>query len=306
MSKSRKKHAVPSFPAFALLRPHLDELWNNPALPQQADAEIQTALDQLARGVKPALLLPALIRSFQSAPADARARVNALLPEWLRMREHVPALVELIANGRVDAELLETANAWVAASGVNLPQPFSAPVDLFFQAYGLDNEMQATIIVLWYVNQKKNRLHGMGFLVDHNPPWDGAVKDVVIYPKLNSRDMQQRYIDTWTEHGDPLTAIERHEAKIKILNALNHNRDSKIRLPRDLIANRNAFGQFVLALPDASDTPAFTAADWEFLSQNGQTPEGLSHNERKHGFRTRTKEGEEILIRPDFDLDGVL
>src|SRR5450759_1591610 len=88
MSKSKKKHAVPNIPAAALLRPRLDALWNNPALPQQTDAEIQTALDELARGVKSDFLLPTLIRAYRSAPASARSRVDAWLPNWLSARSH--------------------------------------------------------------------------------------------------------------------------------------------------------------------------------------------------------------------------
>ena len=303
MSKSKKKHAIPNLPATALLRPRLDALWNNPALPQQSDAEIQTPLDELARGVNADFLLLTLIRAYQSAPAATRSRLDALLPAWLRAREHIAALAELVAKGRLDAELRETAGTWLAASGANLELPVRAPGDLVYGAYDFDNGSQATTQVLWYVNEKKNRLHGMSVLIDHNPPWDGAVKDAMVFPKLDVRDMLRRYVDVWEQRGPGLAAISGAAAKTKILHALSRNRASKIRLPRDLIASRNAFAQFVLALPNAPNTPTFTDADWDYLSKNGQTPEDLSQNERKYGYRTRMEDGKELVIFRDPDLE---
>jgi len=303
MSKSKKKHAVPNIPAAALLRPRLDALWNNPALPQQSDAEIQTVLDELARGVKPDFLLPTLIRAYRSAPASARSRVDALLPNWLSARGHIAALTELIAKGRLAAELREPASAWLKASGVNLILPVSPPADLFYQAYDFDNEFQATTFVLWYVNAKKNRLHGMSVLIDRHPPWDGALKDIMVVPKLDLREMLRRYVDIWADRGEAMTPIKGSAAKTKTLKALGCSRASKIRLPRDLIANRNAFAQFILALPDAPDTPTFTDADWDSLKANGESPESISFNEQRYGYRTRTKDGKEILVLRDPDWD---
>jgi len=305
MSKP-KRFSVPNLPAAALLRPRLDALFKDSALAEKSDAEILAALDELARGAKPDLLLPTLIRAWQAAPASAQARLAALIPNWLRERGHIATLQELAARNRLDAELRAAASAWLSANGVNLPQPTPIATDLFYQAYDLDNGMQGTTRVLWYVSEKKNRLYGMSMLYDHNPPWDGAVKDILVLPKDDPRDTLRRFVDIWATRGETMAPISGSAAKTKILKSLQRNRASNIRLPRDLIAHRDAFTRFVLALPNASDTLTFTDADWDFLCANGQSPESLSQHERTHGYRTRTKDGKEILVlgNPDDWDDG--
>jgi len=305
MSKP-KKFSIPNLPATALLRPRLDALFKDSTFVEKLDAEILAALDELARGVKPDLLLPTLIRAWQAASASAQARLATLIPNWLRERGHLATLQELAARNRLDAELRATASAWLSANGVNLPRPAPIATDLFYQAYDLDNGMQGSTLVLWYVNEKKNRLYGMSVLYDHNPPWDGAVKDILMLPKDDPRDTFRRFVDIWATRGETMAPISGGAAKTKIFKSLHCNRASNIRLPSDLIANRDAFTQFVLALPNASDTPTFTDADWDFLRANGQSPESLSHHERTHGYRTRTKDGKEILVlgNPDDWDDG--
>ncbi|MBI3912697.1 MAG: hypothetical protein HY327_00665 [Chloroflexi bacterium] len=298
MSKS-KKISIPNLPAAVLLRPRLDALCHQPALTQQSEAEIRAALDALARGVKPDLFLPTLISAWQAAPASAQARLATVIPNWLRERGHMATLQELAARNRLDAELRGTASAWLSAIGVTLPPPAPIATDLFFQAYDLDNGMQGSTLVLWYVSEKKNRLYGMSVLYDHNPPWDGAVKDILVIPKGDPRDTLRRFVDIWATRGETMAPISGSAAKTKILKSLYCNRASNIRLPRDLISQRDAFMQFVLALPNASNTPTFTDAEWDFLRANGQSPESLSRHERTQGYRTRTEDGKEILVFGD-------
>ena len=302
MSKP-KKFPIPSLPAASLLRPRLDALFKDVALAEKSDAEVLAALDVPARGVKPDMLLPTLMRAWQAAPASTQVRLAALLPGWLHERGHIATLQELAARNRLDAALRATASAWLAANGVTLPSPAPITTDLFYQAYDLDNGMQGSTLVLWYVNEKKNRLYGMSVLYDHNPPWDGAIKDSLVLPKDKPRDTLHRLADIWAPSGETMASIPASAAKTKILKALHCNRASNIRLPRDLIAQRDAFAQFILALPNAPDTPKLTDADWDYLSKNGQTPESLSLHEQKYGYRTRMEDGKELLIFRDPDDD---
>lgn len=307
MSKhSKQEQGTTNFPATVLFRPRLDALWRNPELVQQTDPAIEAEMDGITRGVKPDFLLQAMLRAFLSAPAPARLRLDAILPRWLGNRNLLPTLETMVTQGTVEGELRDQAIAWLKAGGIDFVAPVIAPTDLFFRAYGLDDKFQALVSVFWYVTSKKNRLHGINFLIDYHPPWNGAVKDIMVYPKLDPRDMLKRYVDFWKERGQPLTPINGAVAKTKIFKSLGCNRASKIRLPRDLIANRDVFTQFVLALPDAPDQPPFTDDDWKFLSANGQTPEEIMRYEQTVGRRVRTEDGKEILVMGELDWEDDL
>lgn len=307
MSKSKKKYSAPNFPASVLLRPRLDALWNKSDLSQQSDAAIIAELDEITRGVKLDLLLPTLIRSCLAAPVTNRARQDTILPNWLQSQNHTAVLAQLIAQEKLPYELRGQASAWLEASGTRSEPPSPAPVstDLFYQAYDLDDKSQALVVVLWYVDAKKQRVYGMNFLIDYNPPWNGAVKDVMLYPKLDQRDVKWKYIDIWKERGQTLKPISGAAAKTKILKCLEQNRKNKIRLSRDLINNRDAFWHFVLALPDERITPKFTDDDWQGLTKQGQSADDIARYEQTVGRRVRMENGKEILIMGNLDdLDG--
>ena len=299
MSKTKKKHATPNFPATVLLRPHLDALLKDSVLAEKSDIEIHAALDELVHGIKPALFLPTLIRACLAAPVINRARLDTLLPVWLRERDHLTTLSELLAKEKLDYELCGQAAAWLEANSITPPQPASSATDLFYQAYDLDDKSQALVVVFWYTDARKHRIYGMNFLIDYNPPWDGAVKDVMLYPKLDLRDVKRKYVDIWKEGGQALKPISGTQAKAKILKCLKANRKNKIRLARDLVNNRDAFWRFVVALPDERDTPKFTDDDWQVLTKQGQSADEVMRYEQTVGRRVRMEDGKEVLIMGD-------
>lgn len=298
MSKP-KKSAIPNLPAAALLRPRLDALFKDSALAEKSDAEILNALDALARGVKPDLLLPTMIRACLAAHVINRTHLDTLLPAWLQSRNHLTTLSELLAQEKLDYELRGQAGAWLEANGITPPSPAPISTDLFYQAYDLDDKSQALVVVFWYTDAKKHRIYGMNFLIDHNPPWDGAVKDVMLYPKLDPRDAKWKYVDIWKERGQALKPISGAQAKTKILRCLERNRKNQIRIARDLANNRDAFWRFVIALPDESNTPKFTDDDWQGLIQQGQSADEIMHYEQTVGRRVRMEDGKEVLIMGD-------
>jgi len=295
MSKKDKRHPAPNFSPAALLRPRLDALWRDEMLLSKDAAAIQDDLDVLRRGIKPDEFVRVLLRAYLGASPAARAHLDTVLPEWLRQRELIPALKKLVVQPSLDRDVHQQAIAWLAREP-DVSSLIQTPADLFYQAYHLDDRYQALVNVLWYTDTRRRRVHGVGFLIDYNPPWDGAVKDVMFFPKLDVRDAQRRYIDSWGEGGQPLTPIPGAAAKTKILGALECNRRSKIRLPRDLLTQREAFTRFVLALPDAADTPPFTEADWEVLVHQPETPEKIRQIERTVGRRVRMDDGHVLWI----------
>ncbi|MBM3130015.1 MAG: hypothetical protein FJ009_15510 [Chloroflexi bacterium] len=300
MSKP-KKVSKPNFPAVALLRPRLDALFKDTALAEKSDAEIYTTLDEIGRGIKPDSLLPTLIRACLAAHVVNRTRLDALIPTWLRARNHLTAMSELLAQEKLDYELRGQAEAWLVVNGITPSQPAPIASDWFYQAYDLDDKSQALVVVFWYTDAKKQRIYGMSFLIDYNPPWDGAIKDTMLYPKLDPRDAKWKYVDIWKDRGQALESITAAQAKTKILKCLACNRKNKIRLARDLANNRDAFWRFVMALPDAPDTPRFTDEDWQALLKQDQSADEIMRYEQTVGRRVRMEDGKELLVMGNLD-----
>jgi hypothetical protein len=296
MSKTHKKRAAPQIPPGTILRARLDGLWQNPALGTQPLAQIEADLDAVARGVRPDQLCLTLLRAYQAAPAETHARVDEVLPGWLQRRSHLPVLEALATGSALESALREVALRWLAVAGRDVSAVWTAPSDSFCAAYDLDDGSQAAVILLWYTHPRRDRASGMSFLIDYNPPWDGAVKDIMVFPHKSPQALTRRFVDIWEERGRAMAPIGAAEFKRKVLTALGRNRTQDIRLPHDLIAARDLFLRYVLTLPDLPDTPAFTAADFDALAGTGQTPESLSHFEHTVGRRIRMDDGKEVFI----------
>ncbi len=303
MSKTHKKGRTPNIPPAAVLRIRLDGLWQNPALPHQEHGQLEADIDAVTRSIKADALVPVMLRAYQDAPAEVHARLDQVIPGWLQARGHLPTLEKLTVNQALDNSLQPTALAWLAAAGRDVREQLAAQPDPFYGAYDLDNGYQAAVILIWYSDPKRTRARGMNFLIDHHPPWDGAIKDIIYFPQRPPKDLVKRYVEIWEERGQPLTPISAVEAKQKILHALDCNGKSDIRLPRDLIAVREEFIRRVLSLPNGPDTPPITAEDFEFLCQHGQQSEEIVHLEQTMGRRTRLDDGTEVLVMGDLDDD---
>ncbi len=306
--KHKKKSSSPNLSSAVLLRPRLDALWSQEALAHKEDSAAQADLDAIARGVRPDTLLLAVLQAYLTAPAQSQARLDAVLPGWLRERGYQDALTKIAADLSQTGDLQERALAWLAAGGVETsalvqpPQP-----DTFYRAYLYKDDSQATLNILWYTDARKTHVRGFNFLIDYNPPWDGAVKDIIFYPQRTPERAIKDFLGEWNQGGMRLKPITAVEAKQKILTALDCNRESSIRLPRDLIAAREHLIRQVLSLPEGPDTPSFTTKEIDFLCRNGQRPEEIMRFEQKVGRRVRMKDGKEVIIMghpPGFDDDG--
>lgn len=305
---SRRKRKRISLSPATTLRPRLDNLWANDALLHKDDAAIEGDLDTIARGVAPDLFAKTMLRAYLAASAPVRARLDSVLPHWLRKRDQASTLKELLIAQSLDSDLRSQALVWMASLGIDIESLENLP-SLFLDAYYYDDEAllgeksQAYVTVFWYTSPKRRRAQGMGFLLDYNPPWDGSVKDILMTPRRAPRRLIKDTLDTWRRGEMEPWSISAERAKTVILTALNCNLAADIRLPRDLIAVRETFDRYVMSLPDASDTPPFTAEDFDLLARQGERPEEIMHFEQTVGRRVRLGDGEHILVigSPDWD-----
>ena len=294
MSKPKKKSAAPNIPPATLLRLRLDGLWQNPALPGQTPDQIAADLDAVTRQAKPERDLLTLLKAYLAAPPAAKLVLAEGLPGWLESRQWLPALEMLARLEQSSADAQDTAAAWLSDVGRPVIAPTAA--ESFFKAFFIENEGQAAVLTSWYTNSQRNRVRGLQFLIDHNPPWNGAVKDVMVLPVKTPKALLEEFVEVWELRDTPLSPFSDAEAKRKILVALHASRAANIRLPAELIQARELFLKQILALPDLLDTPAFSADDFDALSQVGQSAESVVQFEETVGRRIRTEDGKEVFI----------
>lgn len=293
----KKDRSAPGLPPAALLGPRLNRSWSDPAWLRRDDAEAQAELDTVCKGVSSAKLIGMLLKAYQAAPVPAQARLAQLVPVWLRRRGHLPALREAVERASVVGPDRDLAVAWLQAAGEDTTALAQAQQpDTFFDAYFYGDRSQATLIVFWFRDRQRTQVQGINFLLDSNPPWDGAVKDIMALPRQDPRTALRDHVQRWTNEGMPMQRISAVEAKRRILAALACNRKGNIRLPADLIASRADFIRYVLPWPDGPETPLFTETDFAALIHAGQRPEDIVHFEQTVGRRVRMEDGKELVI----------
>lgn len=307
MSKSRgKTRRQPAFSLEVMLRPHLDQLFTDQVWPSQPDEALAADLDRVTQNCKPDVVVTTLLNASLAAPQTTQTRLEQVIPAWLTRRGHVSVLEGLVANRPLDTEQHARATAWLTAAGGKALALQPAATDWFFRAFHVVSEWQSEAMVFWYSHPKRSRVKGLGFLIDRNPPWEGALKDVMEFPNREPSEMLREFVDGWrASEGSNLEEISAAQVKREILTALQCNRAEAIRLPRDLIAARDLFLRHVLTLPDEPDAPSFTAEDFRYLSTHGETPESISHFEHTVGRLMRLEDGGEVLVDPAFaEMDG--
>ncbi len=298
---SKRKHKRKLSPTVTL-RPRLEHLWADEALLHRDASALAGDLDVLRRGIEPRFLLRTMLRTYDAASPAVRARLDVVLPAWLRKHEYLSTLREIATDATPAAELRQPLQAWLAITGLEIQLAATDAPELFYRALHLNDEerlgkqSQGLLVVLWYTNRHKWQASGLNILLDYNPPWDGAVKDAFILPPRNPEQLV-KYLHNVHSKGDiQLRPISPEQAKTLMLNSLFCNQASEIRLPRDLIKAKSKFEQWILALPDGPDTPEFTLEDFDRLAHNGKSPEAIVHYEQTVGHRIRMEDGNELLI----------
>lgn len=305
MTKSHKHkgtgRSLASFSPLALLRPRLDGLLGNELLARKEEEALRADLNAVFRGLKPTDFLPVFLSACLAAPPAVQKRLDEVVPAWLKVQNHLPALVELVQKSCLAGAEQERALAWLRAAGVNIARMEKArEPSTFYKAYMYADDSQGIIILLWYSDRRRSKVQGMSLLVDYNPPWEGSIKDIFLHPQRTPERARQEFVDFWTKRF-PLNELSPAEVKREILSCLECNRREGIRLPRDLVRAKDHFLRHVLTLPDTPETPSFTAEDFDVLSRSGQSAESIMEFERTVGRRVRLEDGKEVLIIGDLD-----
>jgi hypothetical protein len=298
MSKADRKPKRPNIAPAALLRARLEAAWLAESAAGQAPEQLAAALQAASYGLKPALVISVVLSAFEAARPEVQAKLETALPAWLAQRDGLGALETLITKDQLTAAQKATGLRWLAATGREVVTLTPSAASTFHSAYLLEGEWQTAVIILWYSNPQRSRARGLEVLIDGNPPWDWAVKEVMLLPNKPPETLIERYVDMWKENGPAMTPMDAPALKRRLVVALRQNEAAHIRLPADLIGLREVFFEHVLSLPDGPDTPAFSADDFDRLSTTGQSAEEVSRFEQTVARRIRLDDGQEVLVDP--------
>jgi hypothetical protein len=310
MSKMRKdrkgERHLSSFSPLALLRPRLDGFLSNEALTRKEYGALKADLNAVFKGLKATEFLPVLLSACRDAPLPVQERMDTVIPVWLSEQGYLQPLLELVQKRQIAEEDEERALAWLKAAGIDVARMEKArPAFQFYKAYMYSDGSQGIIMIFWYSDRRRSRVQGLGFLIDYNPPWEGAVKDVMVFPQRTLEKAQREFVDFWARRFT-LISPGPAEVKLEILRALECNKHEQIRLPRDLVLARDLFVKHVLTLPDTPETPGFTLEDFVRLSRSGRPAEAIMEFEQKVGRLVRLEDGKEVLVMGADDLEDEL
>lgn len=297
MAKKPRPAAQPN-PAIRLssLRPKLAALFATPPL----DA---AALSQLTDGLKPASFLPILVGTFADSPAADRAQLDAAVGAWLREQGHLAPLRDLEARQTFEGAAREAARAWLETGGIQLaPDTPVEQLDRLLAAYQVGDSYQASYSLFWLDDPRRKRVRMASLLVDFQPPWEGAVKDIAYHTFRDFTTATDEYFALWRRTGMPPRPIDAAEASRLIWTALGKNYAEQIRLPADLLAEFETVMPMLYALPAVPEAPPLGEQELLAVTTHGRSPEGLRTEERFFGYQTRLDDGSIIrILRPSDD-----
>ncbi len=281
-SKKRKKgQRTPNIPMSSALRPRLDARWGDDTFPQQPDEHIVAELDSLTQGIKPFQLLPILLTAYHAAPSPAQERLNDVLPGWLEQHDYLATLEQLIAREQLDVEQQRHALAWLKTAGTDTEELLEqTQQSTFYKAMYAGNQFQATLIIFWFTDRRRNRVQGINFLIDYVEPWNGSVKDGALFPRRPPEQAVEDFTSYWEQGmGASLTELPPEEARRMVVQAMQANRAHGIRLHGDLLPCRNDMVRHILTLPGDDADLAFSTEDLDYILMHGMASEMLQQRE---------------------------
>lgn len=301
MSKKSRSGTQPN-PAIRLsgLPPRLARLF----MEQTDPAELGAVLDRLTDGLKPASFLPLLVGAFAAAPDSQRALLDHAVAAWLRERGLLAALRDLEVRHLANDGEREIARAWLAAGGVTaLHIQEMTPADLMIAAYEISDEAQASVTLFYYADGRRRRVRITSFLIDFQPPWEGALKDLAYHSFPDVERARDEYFAIWRANQQEQRPIAVTNATRRIWTALRQSQTERIRLPADFVAVMGEVVPFLLALPVDSEAPALTPDEIKALALSGRSPEDLTRDERLFGYQKRLPDGSILRVfrAPDDD-----
>lgn len=297
--KSKKGQRVPNIPQISTVRPRLDALWSDEALLEQDTTTLLADLDGVTQGVKPPQLLPIVLTAYYAAPDSVQERLDKVLPQWLEQHNYLATLRQLITRNALEESQLHLALVWLQAAGDDISTlAEQLQQSSFYRAYYCrDGSDQAELFVFWYTDRRQNRVQAFDFLIDHNPPWNGAVKDGTIMQKRKPDQAVERLFESWAlDRSTPLEMVDASTAHRILIEAMERNRQTEIRLPFFFAARRDEIAEHVLSLPPAPETPLFTADDLDYLVEEGRSAEDLRDYEEDVGYYVRSPDGTQRFV----------
>lgn len=257
-------------------------------------------LDRLTDGLKPSSFLPLVVGALASTPDPQREQLIAPVSAWLKQRELQEPLSSLQARYAFQGPADGVARALLAATGIAVaPEEEADPVELFIAAYELGEPSQDAPTLFWYEDARRRRVLMASLLVDFEPPWEGALKDLAFSTYRDHNRALDEYLRLWRGRGMEPRALDAATAAQRVWRALRQNQAQQIRLPSDFVAVMPRLLPFLLALPVASDATPLSADELAALATTGRNPEQIRREERLFGYQTRMEDGSVVrLMRP--------
>jgi hypothetical protein len=302
MPKKQKVSARPN-PAILLsgLRPRLGRLF---AEAPADEAGLHAELDRLTAGLKPASFLPILAGTFAATPEEQRAQLDNAVGAWLHLRGLLPELHTLDARQGLDPTARPLAHAWLEAGGLTpMEQEMVDLADLFLEAYFLDEEMQDSPTLFWYADARRRRVRCASFLVDFQPPWDGAVKDLAFFNARDIEDGRSDFFRVWQRSDAQPKPLDAAAITGMLWKALAQNQAAGIRLPADVISARGVVMPMLYALAERHGVPTLSPDEVEAMVTQGRSAESIRREERRFGYQMRLADGSVIRLIRDEDDD---
>lgn len=298
MAKKDRAAGQPN-PAIRLsnLRPRLSRLFTEQSDPATFAAE----LSRLTDGLKPASFLPILVSSV-AAQAVEHDQLGDTVGAWLAEHGLLGPLRDLEARQTFDGASREVARSWLEAGGIELAsEPEVAIVDLLLDAYEVMDESQGSVTLFWHEDRRRRKVATVSFLLDFEPPWEGALKDLSYRTFSDLTQSREKFLAIWRAGGNEPRRIAIADAAEYIWAALGQSQTQGIRLPADFIAVMDKLAPFLLALPSGK-APALSSAELEALATNGRSPEAIRRDEQLLGYQKRMPDGRIMrIVRPPDD-----
>jgi len=303
--KSRKKRKkAPHRPQIVsketLIHSRLTQFFTREELLRKDAQALTTALDEVIGKNRFKDFYPLLIKAYLAAASGARQHLDTAIPGWLNTSGYVELLLKYLERFNIPGEIRKQSLNWLELCGVEASVLKGLEtITPFYKAFAHANEFQGVLMVFWFTGSNKSQVRGMSFLLDFNPPWEGAVKDIAVFPYRAPNEAIREFVGSYEQGVGQMKEVSEKDAKKEILMRLLINRREDIRLPRDLIAAKDVFFNNIMTLADTPDTPSYTIEDFNEASRNGRLPKELSAFEQKYGGIARLKDGSEMLILKD-------
>ncbi len=142
------------------------------------------------------------------------------------------------------------------------------------------------------------------FLIDFEPPWEGALKDVADKSFRTITHAHAEFFSVWKKDNFQERLIDTASATQCVWTAIRQNQAEGIRLPADFIPLMAKVMPLLHALAAALDITALSEAEISALATSGRSPEVLRQEERRLGYQKRMPDGRILrILRPPDDED---